>query len=198
MGYDTRFEGRINLNKKLDEETYNFLVKLSETRRMKRNLGPEYGVEGEYFVDGEGLFGQDNTPDVIDHNEPPRTQPGLWCHWIPTEDRQGIVWDEGEKFYEAPKWMEYILNRILKPKGYVGNGEIEAQGEDMSDRWTLVVNNNQVYIEDARIYKQKAIAYDILTCKDEDLPLYVGRELDELVKEMLQARLNGDIKVVRS
>ena len=32
MGYSTEFRGQFGLNKKLDEETYDFLVKFSETR----------------------------------------------------------------------------------------------------------------------------------------------------------------------
>ena len=195
MGYTTNFRGRINLDKPLDDETYNFLVKLSKTRRMKRNLPPKYGIEGEYFVDGEGSFGQDNTPDVIDHNTPPSTQPGLWCGWVPTEDRKGIEWDGNEKFYSSDKWMDYIINRILKPKGYVGHGVIEAQGEDMGDHWWLHVRNNKVFIEEINEKLCKAEAYDILTCPEEDLPLYVGKELDTLAKYMLQKRLNGTISV---
>ena len=195
MGYDTQFRGSIALNKPLDEKTYTFLVKLSETRRMKRKLGPEYGVEGEYFVEGKGSFGQDDSSDVIDHNSPPSTQPGLWCGWVPTEDRKGIEWNEAEKFYYSDKWMDYILNRILKPKGYVGNGVIEAQGEDMGDLWWLHVRDNKVIVENMGEKLCKAEAYDILTCPERDLPLYVGRSLDTLAKDMLQKRLDGTISV---
>lgn len=59
MGYSTTFTGEFNLNKKLDKETHLFLTKLARTRRMKRNVGPEFGVEGEFYVEGEGFMGQD-------------------------------------------------------------------------------------------------------------------------------------------
>jgi len=148
MGYSTRFEGIIELDKPLDKETYTFLKKFSNTRRMKRNLGPEYGVEGEYYVDGKGDYGQDREDNVVDYNAPPSTQPGLWCHWTPTKDKKGIKWDDGgEKFYEAAPWMDYILNKILAPKGYIANGTIEAQGEELADHWWLHVENNKISTE---------------------------------------------------
>ena len=100
MGYHTEFKGKFNLNKPLDDETYNFLIKFNETRRMARNTDPKFGVEGEFFVDGFGFRGQDNDPTIIDHNRCPSTQPGLWCQWRPSEDRMHIEWDEGEKFFK--------------------------------------------------------------------------------------------------
>ena len=155
---------------------------------MKRNLGPEYGVEGEYFVDGDD-YGINEGPGIIEHNSPPSTQPSLWCQWIPTEDRMGLEWDDGEKFYKAEEWMNYILNRILAPKGYIGNGIIEAQGEDINDRWWLVVKNNVVSNESLGA---KLEAYDILICPKDDLPLFVGRELGPLANKHLKERFSRD------
>ena len=189
MGYTTEYSGSITLNKKLDDETFSFLSKLASTRRMKRKLGPEYGVEGEYFVDGEGDFGQTDTPDVVDHNTPPSTQPGLWCNWEPNNDRINIEGNGGEK------WMDYILNNILAPKGYIGNGTIEAQGEETSDHWWLNVHNNLVTTVSMTHMIEKYEAYDILVCPYEDLPTYVGLDLYPLAKETLKKRLDGKIKV---
>lgn len=154
MGYSTVFEGAIYLNHALDESLYAFLKKLNETRRMKRDpqvlkqmgYSGDYGVEGEFFVEGGGLYGQAHDESILNFNEPPCTQPSLWCQWIPTEDRTAIVWDEGEKFYGAAEWMYYLIETILKPKGYVASGEIFAQGEDPNDRWILSVEENEVCI----------------------------------------------------
>jgi len=144
MGYDTEYFGIISLNKPLDDETYTFLTQLAKTRRMKRNLGPEYGIEGEYFVEGD--WNTEPRPEtILDYNNPPSIQPGHWCQWVPTEDRQGLEWDGGEKFYCGPEWMDYIIHRILAPKGYVCNGTLVAQGgEDNNDYWKLYVKNNIV------------------------------------------------------
>ena len=149
MGYTTEFEGKISIDKPLDDGTYDLLVGLSNTRRMKRNI-EGYGIEGEFYIKGSGFIGQDRDSTVIDYNSPPTTQPSLWLQWIPTEDRQFIEWNEAEKFYYSEEWMRYIIDKILAPNGYLCNGEITAQGEEMDDRWKLVVENNVVRRENLR------------------------------------------------
>lgn len=59
-----------------------------------------------------------------------------------------IEWCGGEKFYYSEDWMRYIIDKILVPNGYVCNGEIIAQGEEMDDRWKLVVIDNVVKREE--------------------------------------------------
>ena len=115
MGYTTDFTGHFKLNKKLDTDTHEFLNKFNRTRRMKRSI-KGYGIEGEFYVDGTGQYGQDYDSTVLDHNRPPRTQPGLWCGWTPNEDGTCIEWDGGEKFYEYVEWIEYLIDNVLKPK----------------------------------------------------------------------------------
>lgn len=151
MGYSTDFDGRFNLNKELDEDLYNYLIKFSETRRMARNLPSEYGTEGEFYVDGDGHAGQAREDNIIDYNKPPVTQPGLWCQWVPTDDRKGIEWDGNEKFYEYTKWLKYIINNLLEPKGYILNGSVRWSGEDMYDIGTLEVKDN-VVIEHSGVF----------------------------------------------
>lgn len=144
MGYTTDFNGVFQLNKKLDDATHEFLKKFADTRRMKRDLGPEYGVEGEFYVDGGGFAGQDREDNVINSNSPPSTQPGLWCQWVPTEDGMGIEWDGGEKFYHYVDWIKYIISNFLQPKGYELNGEVYFQGEDSADFGIIRIENNVV------------------------------------------------------
>ena len=151
MGYSTDFYGEFTLNKKLDDNTYKLLKGLSETRRMKRKVDPKYGVEGEFYIDGEGFMGQDHDDTVIDGNSPPSTQPGLWCQWTPTEDRMKIVWDEGEKFYYYVEWIEYLISKILKPRGYILSGQMDYQGEDTEDVGRIIIACNQVDVHRASI-----------------------------------------------
>jgi len=195
MGYDTDFYGAISIDKPLDEETANYLIRFSETRRMARNLPPEYGVEGEYYVDGRGFAGQEHEDNIINYNQPPKTQPGLWCKWIPSDDRKAIVWDEGEKFYKADEWMMYIIDNFLAPKGYVCNGTIEAQGEEVNDHWWIKVTNNKVESLSLEDVIQKAEAFDVLMTKQEELPLLVGTNLSNQAKTILQMRLDGTLKI---
>lgn len=152
MGYTTDFEGHFALNRKLTPKLQDYLVRFSETRRMSRKLPEKYGVEGEFYVDGGGEYGQDREPDIIDYNTPPSTQPGLWCQWRPTEDGMGIEWDGGEKFYHYAEWLTYIINNFLAPKGYVLNGQVSWQGEDSGDIGVLEVKDNKV-IEHAGVYE---------------------------------------------
>jgi hypothetical protein len=146
MGYTTEFRGKFNLNKKLDEQTHKFLTKLASTRRMMRDLPPEYGIEGEFYVDGGGYFGQDREDNILDYNRPPYTQPSLWCQWTPTHDGTAIEWDGGEKFYHYVDWIEYIIDKVLAPRGYSLSGVVDWRGEDWSDTGTIVVRDNKVGI----------------------------------------------------
>jgi hypothetical protein len=152
MGYTTNFDGRFELNRKLKKADMTFLTKFAGSRRMKRNLGPEYGVDGEFYVAGadDGNFGQDDKTGLVDSNSPPSTQPGLWCQWVPSEDGRGIEWSGGEKFYEYVKWLEYIIRNFLAPKGYVLNGEVEWQGESPADFGKILVVDNVVTTKQGR------------------------------------------------
>lgn len=127
--------------------TYELLKGLSDTRRMKRNVDNSiFGVEGEFYVNGTGPFGQGRDENIIDNNTPPKTQPSLWLQWIPTEDRLHIEWDGNEKFYHADEWIIYLIDRVLAPRGYVLNGVVYAQGEDSCDIWEIHIDDNVVEI----------------------------------------------------
>lgn len=157
MGYSTDLFGTLKTNRQMTVDEMNFLKKFNETRRMGRNVGPEYGEEGEFFVDGSGDFGQGADDNVINHNVPPSTQPGLWCQWVPTEDGRGIEWDGNEKFYHYVEWLQYIIDHvfphILKDgdEPLVLNGEIEWAGEDREDMGKIEVKDNVIRVYEARI-----------------------------------------------
>lgn len=153
MGYTTDFEGQFNFDKPLDDDTYNLLEGISSTRRMKRKgLDPKYGVDGEFYYNPESnAFGQEDDASVVNHNTPPRTQPGLWCQWVPTPDRLHLEWDYNEKFQEYIKWLEYLIEKIIAPRGYVLNGEVEWQGEDSRDIGKIVVKDNVVSTREGKV-----------------------------------------------
>lgn len=145
MGYTTDFSGRFDTNKPLTDKMFDFLKKFNETRRMGRNVDAAFGVEGEFYIFGGGDYGQGSEANIIDHNTPPRTQPGLWCQWTPSDDRMGIEWDCGEKFYHYTEWLVYLIHKILAPNGYVLNGTVTWQGEETGDVGEIIVENNRVY-----------------------------------------------------
>lgn len=166
MGYTTDFWGKYELDRPLDDKTWTFLRKLSETRRMKRHVDPKYGVEGEFYVDGKGLLGQDSDDTVVNYNYPPKTQPSLWCNWTPTEDKKHIAWNQAEKFYKYDRWLIYIIEKILKPRGYILNGAIKWQGEDLAGQGYLVVIDNTVL-------KSPVETWEALRKKHGDVKAYI-------------------------
>jgi hypothetical protein len=89
---------------------------------------------------------------------------------VPSEAGTAIEWNESEKFYDADKWMAYLVDTFLKPGAavareltdpvpgwiypeefgrftfdHVVNGAIEAEGEEPADIWRLEVRDNTVY-----------------------------------------------------
>ena len=158
MGYTTDFCGQFDLDKPLTPEHKAYLAAFADTRRMKRNpvivegmqddlrkaVGLPEGVEGGYYVGSEGKYGQDNDESVVEYNQHPTGQPGLWCQWVPNKDGTAIVWDENEKFYYYVEWIEYIIEHFLKPWGYVVNGKVNWHGEGWYDTGAIRIEDNIV------------------------------------------------------
>jgi hypothetical protein len=179
-----------------------YLTLFNETRRMKRNTDEVFGVDGEFFVFGGGSFGQDSEANIVDFNNQPSTQPSLWCQWIPTEDRMGIEWDCGEKFYSYTEWLVYLIHKILAPNGYVLNGVVEWNGEETGDVGEIFVEDNKVFIQEWKGNKEevtpqtaKGFNYvngKFIETKDymrTDVVLILDSELDSEQKSLMNFRL---------
>lgn len=163
MGYTTEFNGQINVEPPLSQKEIEFLNKFAASRRVQRTRGPYYVEDdgcGKLIPGKHNMSGQE---DVIDMNSPPEGQPGLWCQWVPTPEGDAIEWDGGEKFYSSVEWMQYLIDHFighhpiankLYPEvfpflqGHTCNGVIKAQGEDMDDRWKLIVTDNKITVEE--------------------------------------------------
>lgn len=157
-GNTTEFTGQFTLDRPLEKAHRLYLERFSCSRRMKRDerlvenmedpfrkaVGLPVGKEGEYFVGGEGEYGQNDDISVVDCNTAPSTQPGVWCQWIPDNNGESIVWDNGEKFYNYIEWIRYIITNFITPWGYVLNGEVEWQGERGSNFGKIVISHNVV------------------------------------------------------
>lgn len=154
MGYSTDFFGSITIEPPLNAAEVSYLADFSCTRHMLR-------AQGEHYVDHS--WGQDYTgvnQDLGHHNTPFPSQPSLWCNFAATEDGKLLVWNESEKTQKAAQWIRYIINHFLKPGAHasktndpqfkdftfdhVCNGQFLAQGEDITDRWKLIVVDNDV------------------------------------------------------
>lgn len=169
MGYTTDFDGHFDLDRPLSDAQTSYLTKFANTRRMKRitdelhdipdpvreAVGLPLGPEGAYFVGGLGYNGQERDKSVLEYNDPPSGQPGLWCQWEPACDDDGnynmIAWDGGEKFYDYVEWLEYIINNFLAPWGYKLNGEVKWHGESNDDFGKIIVNDNVVTVKVGKI-----------------------------------------------
>lgn len=53
---------------------------------------------------------------------------------------------EGEKFYKYVEWIKYLIDKILKPRGYIVDGEVHWRGEEFRDIGNIVVKNNKVTV----------------------------------------------------
>jgi hypothetical protein len=147
LGYSTEFKGSFKLNKKLDKETLTFLQKFNESRRVARNVDPEYGIEGELYVDGSDDFDESMDKNIIDYNRPPKTQPSLWCQWRPNNAGTAIEWDGNEKFYCYKEWIAYLIRTVLSPKGYYLTGVVTWQGEDDDDKGRILIDRSFVTVK---------------------------------------------------
>ena len=159
MGYTTNFTGHFEIQPPLSEKHREFLVKFNETRRMARDLPDRFGVEGEHYVHGTGMGGQDREPTIMNYNKPPSTQPGLWCQWVPNEAGDELRWDEGEKFYHYEAWLKYLMKNYLIPWGHQLQGEVRWQGEDCGDIGIIRCGGTHVTILEGTVKFERSTEY---------------------------------------
>lgn len=164
MGYNTVFNGSFKLDRPLTLAHQIYLTKFSETRRMARDnrqliqdrfgmeVGLPLGIEGEYYVRGDEA-------GVVDYNSPPKTQPGLWCNWVPNTQGTEIIYNNVEKFYKYKDWIYYLLENFLIPWGYIVNGTISYSGEYPGDSGDIIITDNTIYLREDYwdVDKQKII-----------------------------------------
>ena len=201
MGYTTEFIGKFTFNKKPSAEMKKYINRFAKTRHVKRDvkaikkLFPDWedrswkgqlGDSAEYFLqpDNEVRYKKDDRLDmtcfyerngIIDDNQPPKSQPGLWCHWIINKNGE-LVWDGGEKFYEYVEWLEYLIKNFFAPEGLILSGRCFYAGERMNDWGYICIENNRV----------EQIPNDIVVTEQADLiqvrmPDVIYEELEKIV-----------------
>lgn len=187
MGFNIYYEGTVKIDKPLDNETYNIIMGLSNTRRMVLNIDKlevdgiankkEVGEWGEFFF-GHGDMRHRELMEfekkyVIDVNSPPIGQPAIWGVWVVTEDRMGLIWSRKEKSYCGHEWLQYIVKSILVPRGYNTEGIINwfTERNPYGNEWHTVVkgksvrkyrgyNKNQKCPDINAWYKEESEEYD--------------------------------------
>lgn len=158
MGYTTDFTGKFTVTPALTPEQVRYLQAFNRTPRMKRDpekaerlpdlarlaVGLPIGEDAGYFVGNTVDYGQARDASVVEYNRNPKSQPGLWCQWTPSDDGTAIEWDEGEKFYYYTEWLKYIVDHFLKPWGRELNGEVSWSGEDSDDIGVIYARGHEV------------------------------------------------------
>ena len=195
MGYTTEFAGSIGIKPPLKPEHIAFLKCMKDTRRMARNLDElKYGIQGEFYCGDTTPCGQQHTADIINFNSPPSTQPALWMQWVPTDDGEELEWDGGEKAYNMDDFLVYLLERFFRPLGYVLNGEVIAQGEDVTDRWKITVRHNIVkFTGSIRGDAGQAELHEVLTCDIGQLPTHLQAPGSSgILAEIAARRIKGE------
>lgn len=60
------------------------------------------------------------------------------------EDMNSIRWNGAEKFYDAVEKMQYVIDKTTKKFPKIKfEGILFAQGEELEDRWKLIVKDNK-------------------------------------------------------
>lgn len=172
MGYTTEFEGSFEFEKPLTDEMMHYINHFSTTRRTKRDVekiketypdwkklsfNGDLGEDGEYFVGDSDWaldrFSRDvsSDPSIIDYNEPPAKQPGLWCQWVVSLNGKHLKWDGNEKFYDYIEWLEYLINHFFTPSNIFMNGSVIWQGEKFGDIGKITVEHNKITVTKGQV-----------------------------------------------
>lgn len=77
--------------------------------------------------------------------------PGFWCDYVVSDDGTEITWNGSEKSYYMEKWLPLLIEKFFAPAGHTLNGNMKAQGEDASDMWLLLCEDNKVSTKHAKI-----------------------------------------------
>ena len=168
------YAGQIKVAEKMPIDIVNYINCFSAIRHVKRDnkklkeIHPDWaehvfdyrlGTQGEYYVPINEPNEKDNYDDksIVDFDNPPDTQPGLWCPWVLGGERtfEGLEnaiiewgqWEQEMSGYEDFKWMKYMIDKFLKVKGYVCNGIISGIGENDTGHFIIAIENNIYYYE---------------------------------------------------
>lgn len=124
MGYSTEFRGTLTFKQ---EATASQLAELK--KYLEKDVRDIYGIPynrmpQELFKDGKYGSG--------------------WCHidLELTDDFSALQWNGAEKTYELEHIVNWLTDKMReKYPDFALEGKLTAQGEDMEDRWELVMQD---------------------------------------------------------
>lgn len=131
MGYSTIFKGELKFTR---EATAKQLAALNDMFGEDCREHPEWGVTSLSYID-----------------------------LVLTDDFSGVKWDDGtEKTYGLDQIVNVVLREMRKTWPDFGlSGQLLAQGEDIDDRWALVIE------DDGWAHKRPlALSGKVVTCPE--------------------------------
>ncbi len=89
------------------------MEKLRDPLRVATGL--PLGEEGAYYVAGGKFPNQNENPSVLDHNEPPKYQPHVWCVWRPDGSGERMEWASGrpDRYSYEEEWLQYLIEHFF-------------------------------------------------------------------------------------
>lgn len=118
-------------------------------------------------------------PSVLDFNQPPPSQPSLWCPWIPSQNGSRLQIEDVKSYYYVI-WLEYMIKNFFKPWKINVNGNVAFQGDNKFDRGKIFCKDNSVKIvyqtfspdededDDEYLFISNYKLYDLTNDEDED------------------------------
>ena len=121
MGYDTKFKGILEFTEPLTDTQYE---DLKDFMGIDCRTMPEWNKYGDL----------------------------TWIDLIIDTSGNGIVWDGSEKSYDMVEKVNLLVQEMQKKYPNFGlRGEMIAQGDDINDRWKLVMENGMAFKRTAYI-----------------------------------------------
>lgn len=115
MGYSTDIEGELKFTSELTMPQLQRISKMLGENPREHPDWEKYGIKADSYI-----------------------------QWELTKDYSGIKWDGNEKFYCIVESVNLILAYMREEFPNFGmQGELLCQGEEIRDRWNLVIENGQ-------------------------------------------------------
>ena len=116
MGYNTDWNGQLNLSRKLTDKEQK-----------------EWDIIHNERHDSKYIYGDKN-----------REYPSIW-RGFEVNKGDIFEWDTNEKTYMGKEWIRFFVNKVIewnKEKEIIVEGEMEWRGEDMGDNGKVKVKYN--------------------------------------------------------
>ena len=117
-------------------------------------MGYNTDFSGKFNLNKEITFSLSKTFEKLNNGDPTGIEGQIedgYCQWVPTDDGKAIHWDSGEKFYDYVEWLKWIIDKLLKPEGFILNGEVEWDGEESGDVGKIIVKDNVIVVQNGKI-----------------------------------------------